>query len=55
MIELLLYSSLSCIDAQAIIDRVNKHSELDKIVKRELIETIKEAAEDCTDLWDAND
>ena len=55
MIELLLYSNLSCIDAQAIIDRVKKHSELDKIVKRELIETIKEATVDCTDLWDAND
>ena len=55
MIDIFLYSSLSCIEAQAIADRVRKHPSMDAIVKTEIIEVIKEAAEDCTDLWDAND
>jgi hypothetical protein len=54
MLELLLYSSLSCPDADAIILRINKHENLNAEWKVELIETVKESTPDCYP-WDAND
>ena len=54
MIELLLYSSLSCSDADAIMFRMKNHKDLDNQVKIELIEAVKESTPECYP-WDAND
>ncbi len=53
MIEFLLYSSLSCSDADAIMLRMQNHEDLSNQVKIELVETIKESTPNC--YWDAND
>ena len=53
MIEFLLYSSLSCSDADAIMLRMKNHENLSNQVKIELIETVKESTPNC--YWDAND
>jgi len=53
MIELLLYSTLSCSDADAIMLRMRNHKHLDNQVKIELIESVKESTPEC--YWDAND
>ena len=53
MIDFLLYSSLLCEDADAIMLRIKKHEDMSKIVKLELIEVMKEATPHCP--WDAND
>ena len=54
MIEILLYSSLSCSDADAIMFRMRNKENLDNQVKIELIEAVKESTPDCYP-WDAND
>ena len=54
MIEFLLYSSLSCSDADAIMFRMRNHKDLDNQVKVELIEAVKESTPECYP-WDAND
>ena len=43
MIEVLLYSTLSCQDARALIKKVNVHRNLPEEVKIELVDTIKES------------
>ena len=53
MIEFLLYSSLSCSDADAIMFRMRNNENLNNEVKIELIEVMKESNPDC--YWDAND
>jgi hypothetical protein len=53
MIDLLLYSTLACEDAAAIIQRVNKHDDMLSVIKEEIILTIQEATPECP--WDAND
>ena len=53
MIELLLYSSIACPDADAMILRIKKHEHLKPEVKLELVETVKEAVPEC--YWGAND
>ena len=54
MIEFLLYSSLSCSDADAIMLRMRNHEDLSNQVKIELVEAIKESTPECYP-WDAND
>ena len=54
MIEFLLYSSLSCPDADAIMLRLRNKENLDNQVKIELIETVKESTPECYP-WDAHD
>ena len=54
MIEFLLYSSLSCSDADAIMFRMRNKKDLDNQVKIELIEAVKESTPECYP-WDAND
>ena len=54
MIEILLYSSLSCSDADAIMFRMRNHEDLNNQVKIELIEAVKESTPECYP-WDAND
>jgi len=52
MVELLLYSSLTCKQVDALMLRVVKHEDLDPMIKIELIETIEESSPHCRD---AND
>ena len=53
MIEFLLYSSISCSDADAIMLRAWNHENLNNQVKIELVEALKESTPEC--YWDAND
>ena len=53
MFEFLLYSSLTCPDADAVVLRIKKHENLNAEWKIELIETIKDHTPECP--WDAND
>jgi len=53
MIEFLLYSSLSCSDADSIMLRMKNNENLNNEVRIELIEVMKESTPDC--YWDAND
>ena len=56
MIELLLYTSISCVDANELLFRIKKNrSELPPVVVAELIETVKESVPGCKFYWDAND
>ena len=53
MVELLLYTTLTCKEADELMIRISKHQDLPAIVQVELVETIKESAPEC--YWDAND
>ena len=53
MVDLHLYSSLLCEDADAIMLRIRSHEDLNNTIKVELIDTIQEATPDCP--WDAHD
>jgi uncharacterized OsmC-like protein len=53
MIEILLYSTLSCSDADAIMLRMKNNENLNNEVRIELIEVMKESSPDC--YWDAHD
>ena len=53
MVDFLLYSSLLCEDADAIMLRIQQHEDMNQIIKLELIETIKDSTPNCP--WDAND
>ena len=54
MIEFLLYSQLSCSDADAIMFRMKNKKNLNDQVKIELIEAVKESTPECYP-WDAHD
>ena len=54
MLDLLLYATLSCRDAEALMLRITKNESVPPLVKIELVETVREATEiEC--IWDAND
>ena len=53
MFDLLLYSGIACIDAAEMISRIEASDNVSKIIKTEVIETVKEATPECN--WDAND
>jgi len=53
MFELLLYSTLSCPDADQLIFRIRKQEDLKPEWKLELVETVKESVPECH--WGAND
>ena len=54
MIELLLYSTMACADAEALMLSISKNSsELPPAIVVELVETVKESVPHCH--WDAND
>ena len=55
MIEYLLYSSILCTDADALILGIQKHEGLKPEWKVELVETVKESVPECRYYWDAND
>jgi hypothetical protein len=53
MFELLLYSSLTCQQADTIMLKMKANENLSNAFKVELIETVKESVPEC--YWDAND
>jgi len=54
MLDLLLYATLSCRDAEALMLRIVKNDSVPPVVRVELVETVREATEiECE--WDAND
>tara|TARA_Y100000287_G_scaffold58093_1_gene45582 strand:- start:30 stop:191 length:162 start_codon:yes stop_codon:yes gene_type:complete len=53
MVDLLLYSTIACADADAIMLRMKANEDIPQVVKVELIETVKESTPHC--YWDAND
>ena len=53
MLEFLLYSGIHCVDAKDMVRRIEANRDVSKIVRIEVIETIKEATPECK--WDAND
>ena len=55
MFEVLLYTTLSCQQTDAIMLRIMAQKNLADALKVELIETVKESNPDCQFYWDAND
>ena len=53
MISVLLATTLSCNDAQDIVQNIMKQRDFSTLEKHELIEVMKSNSED--DCWDAND
>ena len=53
MIDFLLYSSLTCQQADGIMLRMLSNENVNNQVKVELVEAIKESTPEC--YWDAND
>ena len=51
MLELLLYVSISCQDATEMISRIEVNEKMSKIIRTEIVETLKEATPHCN--WDA--
>ena len=62
MIELVLYTTLTCAQTDEIILRMQSNENISNALKTELVEVMKESNPDCyvdikplTDDWDAND
>ena len=53
MIEFLLYTTILCEDADAIVLRIQRHENMSSDIKLELVDTLMEATPQCP--WDAND
>ena len=53
MIEILLYSSLNCRDADSIMLRMLNNENVSNQVKIELVEAVKDSTPEC--YWDAHD
>ena len=53
--ELLLYTTLTCTQTDAIMLKIEANQNLSNIVKVELIETLKDSAPECQWYWDAHD
>ena len=47
MFELLLYSSMACPDADALVLRIQQHEHMEAEIKLELVETVKESVPEC--------
>ena len=56
MVDLLLYSSLTCAQADAIMLRIKGNGDMNKTIRIELVEVVKESKPECKwEAWDAND
>ena len=56
MLELLLYSTMACTDADELMFRIKLNRvELPREVVIELVETVKDSVPECEFYWDAND
>ena len=50
MFDLLLYSTIHCVDAVDLINRIDANKSVDAIIRTEVIETVKEATPECLSL-----
>jgi len=55
MLELLVYSGMACVDADALMLRIKANDNLHPAIQVELVETIKDSVPECEFYWDAND
>ena len=55
MIELVLYTTLTCTQTDEIILRMQSNENISNALKTELVEVMKESNPECYDDWDAND
>ena len=55
MAEILLYTTLSCQQTDAVMLRIQANQHIDDVLKVELVETVRESAPDCDWYWDAHD
>ena len=55
MFELLLYSTMACADADALMLKIKAQDDLEPRIQIELVETIKESVPQCDYYWDAHD
>jgi len=55
MADILLYTTLSCQQADAVMLKIKTNQILSDSVKIELVETVRESAPECDWYWDAND
>ncbi len=55
MFELLLYATMTCSDADALMIRVKAQEHLEPKIQVEIVETIKDSVPECDCDWDAND
>ena len=55
MLGLLFYSSMACIDADALMLKIKANVNLHPEIQVELVETIKDSVPECRYYWDAND
>jgi hypothetical protein len=56
MVDLLLYTSLTCAEADAIMLRIKNNEDMNKTIRVELVEVVKESKPECKwEAWDAND
>jgi len=55
MAEILLYTTLSCTQTNALMLRIEANDNLSDNVKIELVETVRDSAPECDWYWDAND
>ena len=53
MLELLLYTTLTCQQTDAIMLRMQQNEDIDNVMRLELVEVMKESNPEC--YWDAND
>ena len=53
MLELLLYTTLTCQQTDAIMLRMQQNENIDNVMRLELVEVMKESNPEC--YWDAND
>jgi len=53
MFDFLLYAGIHCVDAEDMIRRIELNDSVSKVIRTEVIETVKEATPECN--WDAND
>ena len=53
MVDFLLYTTLNCSDADAIMLRMESNKNLNNQIRIELVEVLKESTPECP--WDAND
>ena len=53
MLELLLYTTLTCQQTDAIVLRMQQNENIDNVLRLELVEVMKESNPEC--YWDAND
>ncbi len=53
--ELLLYTTLSCQQTDALMLKIKANENLSNMLKVELVETLRDSAPECEWYWDAND